>query len=45
MKTLPIIFRHDDIKELYPNAACLFAFAARSLKKDEVKQVKKDCTH
>lgn len=41
MKTLPIILSHDDIKELYPNAAGFDAFAARPRKKGVVRQVKR----
>ena len=41
MKTLPIIFKYEDIKEFYPNVAAFYAFVARASKRGELKQVKR----
>ena len=41
MKTLPIIFKYEDIKELYPNVAAFYAFVDRASKRGELKQIKR----
>lgn len=41
MKTLPILFKYEDIKELYPNVAAFYAFVDRASKRGELKQIKR----
>ncbi len=41
MKTLPILFRYDDVKGQYPNVATFRAFVVRATKRGELKQVKR----
>lgn len=41
MKTFPIIFNYDDVKNLYPNRATYYSFLNRSLKNGKIKQIKK----
>ena len=41
MKTLPILFKYEDIKELYPNVAAFYAFVNRASKRGELKQIKR----
>ena len=41
MKTLPILFTYEDVKELYPNVNGFYSFLKRSIKSGNIKQVKK----
>ena len=41
MKKLPILFKYDDVKELYPNMANFYAFAGRATKRGELRQIKR----
>lgn len=41
MKVMPILFRYEDIKDVYPNKDAFYSFLNRSLKKGTIKQVKK----
>lgn len=41
MKKLPILFKYDDVKNLYPNKNGFNSFLRRSLKNGNIKQVKK----
>ncbi len=41
MKTLPIIFKYEDIKEFYPNVSAFYAFVDRASKRGELKQIKR----
>ena len=41
MKKLPILFKYDDVKKLYPNKNGFNSFLRRSLKNGNIKQVKK----
>lgn len=41
MKTLPIIFKYEDIKEFYPNVTAFYAFVDRASKRGELKQIKR----
>ena len=41
MKTLPILFSYDDVKEIYPNQQGFFSFLKRSLKNGSIKQIKR----
>ena len=41
MKTLPILFKYEDIKDLYPTVEAFYAFVGRAVKRGELKQVKK----
>ena len=41
MKTLPIIFKYEDIKEFYPNVTAFYAFVDRASKRGEIKQIKR----
>ena len=41
MKILPIIFTYSDIKDIYPNPNGFYSFLKRSLKKDNIRQIKK----
>lgn len=41
MKSLPILFKYDDIKNLYPTAEAFYAFAGRAVKRGEIKQIKR----
>ncbi len=41
MKTLPILFSYENIKELYPNKQGFLSFLKRSLKDGLIKQVKR----
>ncbi len=41
MKVLPILFKYEDIKEIYPNKDSFYSYLSRSLKKGTIKQVKK----
>ena len=41
MKILPILFKYEDIKELYPNVAAFYAFVDRASKRGELKQIKR----
>lgn len=41
MKTLPILFSYQDVKNMYPNINGFYSFLKRSLKNGNIKQVKK----
>ena len=41
MKTLPILFKYEDIKDLYPSVESFYAFVGRAIKRGELKQVKR----
>ena len=41
MKTLPIIFKYEDIKEFYPNVTAFYAFVNRASKRGEIRQIKR----
>ena len=41
MKTLPILFKYEDIKDLYPNVESFYAFVGRAIKRGELKQIKR----
>lgn len=41
MKTLPILFSYDDVKEIYPNQQGYLSFLKRSLKNGSIKQIKR----
>lgn len=41
MKTMPILFTYEDVKDLYPNANGFYSFLKRSLKSGNIKQIKK----
>lgn len=41
MKVMPILFRYEDMKDVYPNKDAFYSFLNRSLKKGTIKQVKK----
>ena len=41
MKVMPILFRYEDTKDVYPNKDGFYSFLNRSLKKGSIKQVKK----
>lgn len=41
MKTLPILFSYDDVKEMYPNQQGFLSFLKRSLKNGSIKQIKR----
>ena len=41
MKTLPILFKYEDIKDLYPTAEAFYAFVGRATKRGELKQIKR----
>lgn len=41
MKVIPILFRYEDMKDVYPNKDSFYSFLNRSLKKGSIKQVKK----
>ena len=41
MKTLPILFSYDDVKEIYPNQQGFLSFLKRSLKYGSIKQIKR----
>ena len=41
MKTLPILFSYDDVKEVYPNQQGFLSFLKRSLKNKTIKQIKR----
>ena len=41
MKTLPILFSYDDVKEIYPNQQGFLSFLKRSLKHGSIKQIKR----
>ena len=41
MKTLPILFKYEDIKNLYPSVESFYAFAGRAIKRGELKQIKR----
>ena len=41
MKSLPILFKYEDIKDIYPNKDSFYSYLKRSLKKGTIKQVKK----
>lgn len=41
MKTLPILFSYNDVKEMYPNQQGFLSFLKRSLKKGSIKQIKR----
>ena len=36
MKILPIIFKHEDIKEFYLNVSAFYAFVDRASKRGEI---------
>jgi predicted transcriptional regulator of viral defense system len=41
MKTLPILFKYESIKELYPSVTAFYAFVGRATKRGELKQIKR----
>lgn len=41
MKTLPILFSYEDVKDMYPNVNGFYSFLKRLLKNGTIKQVKK----
>ena len=41
MKTLPILFKYEDIKEFYPNVSSFYAFVDRASKRGEIRQIKR----
>ena len=41
MKTLPILFAYEDIKEMYPKPNGFYSFLKRSIKSGNIKQIKK----
>ena len=41
MKTLPILFSYEDVKDMYPNVNGFYSFLKRSIKSGNIKQVKK----
>lgn len=41
MKTLPILFSYEDVKEMYPNQQGFLSFLKRSLKNGTIKQIKR----
>ena len=41
MKTLPILFKYEDIKDLYPSVESFYAFVGRAIKRGELKQIKR----
>lgn len=41
MKTLPILFSYEDVKEMYPNQQGFFSFLKRSIKNGSIKQIKR----
>lgn len=41
MKVLPILFSYNDVKDMYPNLNGFYSFLKRSLKKGNIKQIKK----
>lgn len=41
MKTLPILFTYEDVKNMYPNLNGFFSFLKRSIKNGNIKQIKK----
>lgn len=41
MKTIPMIFKYEDLKETYPNVNNFYAYVGRALKKGTIKQIKK----
>lgn len=41
MKTLPILFSYDDVKEMYPNQQGFLSFLKRSLKNGSIRQIKR----
>ena len=41
MKTIPILFSYDDVKETYPNQQGFLSFLKRSLKNGSIKQIKR----
>ena len=41
MKSMPILFKYEDIKSLYPKKDSFYSFLKRSLKKGTIKQIKK----
>ena len=41
MKTLPILFSYEDVKEMYPNKEGFHSFLKRSLKNGLIKKIKK----
>ena len=41
MKTLPILFKYEDIKDLYPTVEAFYAFVGRAIKRGELKQIKR----
>lgn len=40
-KTLPILFKYEDIKELYPNVTAFYAFVNLASKRGELRQIKR----
>ena len=41
MKTLPILFKYEDVKDIYPDVDGFYSFLKRSLRKGTIKQVKR----
>ena len=41
MKTLPILFSYEDVKEMYPNKEGFHSFLKRSLKNGLIKKIKR----
>ena len=41
MKKLPILFKYEDVRELFPNVINFYSFVDRSSKRDELRKIKR----